>query len=57
MLWRPMVGGCNLNRDIRAIVLQAGKWENLESIEDDGEQKPLHMLPRVWGELVKPATE
>ena len=49
-----MVGGCNLNRDIRAIVLQAGKWENLDGIEDDEDKKPLHMLPRVWGELVKP---
>ncbi|KAK1751412.1 methyltransferase [Echria macrotheca] len=52
--WSPFLGGCHLNRDIEGIVLQAGKWENTESIGNDNSERPYVMLPRVWGELVKP---
>jgi hypothetical protein len=36
---------------MRKIIGEAGKWENQESIE--GDEAPLSMLPRIWGELIK----
>jgi len=51
-MWRPLVGGCNVTRDMGKIVAAAGEWENLGSIE--GDEKPWSFLPRVWGVLVKP---
>lgn len=52
-MWRSLIGGCNMTRNMRAIVAAAGEWENLDSIE--GDEQPWSMLPRVWGELVKPS--
>ena len=51
-MWRPLVGGCNLTRDMKNIVLSAGIWDNPDSIEDG--ELPWSMLPRQWGVLVKP---
>ncbi|KAK0704398.1 methyltransferase type 11 [Lasiosphaeris hirsuta] len=53
-LWRRLIGGCNLTRDMKAIIGAAGPWENLDSLEGDEKEKPWGLMPRVWGELVKP---
>ncbi|KAK5655249.1 hypothetical protein OQA88_5816 [Cercophora sp. LCS_1] len=56
IFWSVFVGGCNLNRDIREILLGAAEWENLDSVVTDEKDKPASTMPRVWGILVKPAT-
>jgi hypothetical protein len=53
-LWRPFIGGCNLTRDIKSIILESGEWENVDSVMGDEQQKPWGLLPRVWGVLTKP---
>ncbi|KAK1831428.1 methyltransferase type 11 [Podospora conica] len=53
-LWRPFIGGCNLTRDVKKIILAVGEWENVESIMGDEQMKPWGLLPRVWGVLTKP---
>jgi hypothetical protein len=45
-----MIGGCNLNRPIREIVLGAADWE---VVELDVEETVASLLPRIWGRLVK----
>lgn len=50
-MWRPLVGGCNITRNMRGLVLSV-EWENPGVIE--GDEQPWSMLPRVWGVLVKP---
>ncbi|KAK1749456.1 methyltransferase type 11 [Echria macrotheca] len=52
-MWRPLVGGCNLTRDMKKIVLSAGEWDNPEAVE--GDEQPWSMLPRQWGVLIKPS--
>ncbi|KAK0613278.1 methyltransferase type 11 [Immersiella caudata] len=51
-MWRPLVGGCSLTRDMKEVVLSAGEWVDGGKIE--GDEQVWSMLPRVWGSLVKP---
>jgi len=55
VIWPYAIGGCTLNRDVKKTIFQAGKWENFDSIEGNGQ--PWSMLPRVWGELRKAQDE
>ncbi|KAH6611481.1 phospholipase carboxylesterase family protein [Trichoderma cornu-damae] len=51
-IWRPLIGGCSMTRNMRAVLAGAGEWENYDGIE--GDEQRWSMLPRVWGVLVKP---
>ena len=45
--------GCNINRNTKQAILDAGEWENAHEIEE--EVDPLSFLERTWGTLVKKA--
>lgn len=52
MLWKPLVGGCDLRHDIEQALMDAGDWKIVELGHDDTE--PWQLMPRVWGCFVKP---
>ncbi|KAI0114200.1 S-adenosyl-L-methionine-dependent methyltransferase [Hypoxylon sp. NC0597] len=51
--WRVFVGGCDMNRDVLRIIMSAGVWEGVGSIERD-EEAPWDLMPIILGTLIKP---
>lgn len=52
VVWRIMVGGCELDRDTGRILRSAGEWERDEVGELRGEMW-YHPMPHFIGRLVK----
>lgn len=52
LLWKPLVGGCDLRHTIEQALMNAGDWKVVEIGHDDTE--PWQMMPRIWGHFVKP---
>ncbi|KAI1324049.1 methyltransferase type 11 [Xylariaceae sp. FL0255] len=48
--WNHFVG-CRLTRDVKADILAAGEWENVDEIKEAND--PYGMLPRLEGVLIK----
>ena len=49
-----LLGNCNLDRDTRKYLLQAGEWARVEVESDlDGDNGGATLFPRIWGRLVK----
>ena len=44
---------CNLNRDVKAAILNAGEWEAVDEMGEDND--PMSLMPRNWGTLLKKA--
>jgi hypothetical protein len=51
-LWRFLMGGCSMTRDVEATIVAAGEWEDLGGIKR--EENAWTTFPRVHGVLVKP---
>ena len=53
-----LLGNCNLDRDTKKHLLQAGEWARVEVESDlDGGDGRATLFPRIWGRLVKAQAE